>query len=85
MDRGTYSDSWTWFDARIGTAWNESFHLPIKDGTWNIAKNSRESDEWQEHVIEFDENHDMVAHMEAGDCVVLCAHAICVLYRTPSS
>jgi len=52
----------------------------MKEGAWRISTNLHASSEWQVHVVEFDENHDLVTHLEMGDFVVVYAQARYVLY-----
>lgn len=86
-DRGSFRNSWTWFEARVERSEGSESALSTRasnDGedalrnhglSVKLQANRHAGDELEEYRIEHDRSSDLVQNLQPGDRVVLSAHA----------
>ena len=78
QDRGTFRNSWTWFEIGIlrdgkKKLTNKGSDAGISEGVYYSQRNKHAWGEWESYCIRFNEDHELIVDLEDGDAVVLWA------------
>jgi hypothetical protein len=69
QNQGTYNNSWTWFEATIKKPSGR------QGGSWRVATNMHAKWDWQEHVVNWGREDEMVEQLREGDKIYIYAWA----------
>ena len=77
-DRGTFRNSWTWFEIGIVHDGKKKLTSKESDGGFSeriyySQRNKHAWRDWESYCIRFNEDNELIADLEAGDAVVLWA------------
>ena len=80
QDRGTFRNSWTWFDISIVHDHQKKLSSDNNDGSlferiYSSQRNKHAGPEWASYRIQFEKGHQLFADLQEGDVVVLWAKA----------